>query len=135
MRSSAVLTLTLWAATALLPGIVLAQHRGTIQIQGADITENVRNGQGTLSQTWSQATPITKKEGRQKLANIENLLTKTQKDIRRTALDSAIKFINNCPDKGCEIPNTRSWAGTTGASYRVDIQLFEGSAFTGTPPQ
>jgi hypothetical protein len=131
MKNLSCLALTLSAATFLLPGIALAQYRGTIQIQGPDITQNYRNGQGTLSESWSQAAPPTKKEGRQKLANIENLLTKAQKDTRRDALDSAITYINRCPDKGCPVGD-RSWPGS---KYRVDIQIFEGSAFTGTPPQ
>jgi hypothetical protein len=135
MKNCTIATLSLWVATILLPGIAAAQHRGTIQIQGPDITEEVRNGQGTLSQSWSQAVPLTKKEGRQKLAIIENLLTKKQKEIRRSALDAAITFINNCPDQGCTIPLTKSWPGTLGKEYRVDIQFFAGSGFTGTPPQ
>jgi hypothetical protein len=132
MKNLSCLALTFCAATFLFPGIASAQHRGTIQIQGPDITQNYQNGQGTLSQSWSIPTPLTKKEARQKLAIIENQLTQKQKDIRREAIDKAIRFINQCPDKGCTAPDSGSWPGT---KYRVDIELFQGSAFTGTPPQ
>jgi hypothetical protein len=132
MKNSFCLAIALCIATISLPEIASAQNRGTIQIQGPDIQQNFQNGQGTLSQSWSQATPLTKKEARQKLAIIENLLTQKQKDIRSSALDSAIRFINQCPIKGCTAPGSGSWPGS---KYRVDIELFEGSAFTGTPPQ
>jgi hypothetical protein len=107
-----------------------AQNRGRIQIQGPDITQNVSNGSGTISYSWSQATALTKKEGRQQLAILENQLTATQKADRRSALDSAINFINQCPTTGCNTA-TRSWPGT---SKRVDIEIIAGIAFTGTAP-
>jgi hypothetical protein len=67
------------------------------------------------------------------LAILENSLTQKQKDIRRSALDSAIRYINQCPViGGCPAPASQSWPGS---KYRVDIEIFEGSAFTGTPPQ
>ncbi len=109
-----------------------AQNRGTIQIQGPDITQNVRNGQGTISYSWTQATAPTKKEGRQQPAILENQLTATQKADRRAALDSAINFINSCPVAGCSAPAPRSWP--PGIAKRVDINVIEGAAFTGTAP-
>ena len=132
MKSLSCLALAFCATTILLPEIASAQHRGSLQIQGPDLTQNYQNGQGTLSSSWTVATPITKKEARQRLATIENQLTQKQKDIRREALDKAIRFINQCPDKGCSGRISESWPGS---KYRVDIEIFEGSAFTGTAPQ
>jgi hypothetical protein len=129
-------TLALCVATTSTLGIAQTSkpipNRGTIQIQGPDIEQNFQNGQGTISKSWTQAIPLTKKEARQQLAILENSLTQKQKDIRRSALDSAIRFINQCPEKGCTAPASGSWPGS---KYRVDIELFEGLAFTGTPPQ
>jgi hypothetical protein len=136
MKNSFCFALAVCVATISLPGIAQTpkptQNRGTIQIQGPDIEQNYQNGQGTISKSWAQVTPLTKKEARQQLAILENSLTQKQKDIRRSALDSAIRFINQCPDKGCTAPASASWPGS---KYRVDIELFEGLAFTGTPPQ
>jgi hypothetical protein len=118
--------------TCLSSTVSWAQNRGSIQIQGADITQNVRNGQGTISESWAQATPITKKEGRQKLANLENQLTAAQKAARTAALQSAINFMNSCPAAGCTA-TTRSYP--PGNPTRVDVNVFDGVAFTGTAPQ
>jgi len=99
-------------------------HRGRIQIQGPDIP------QGTISASWTQKKPISKKEGRQKLALLEMQLTSRARSIRKHALTSAINYINRCPVNGCGIVS-RSWPGT---KYRVDIEIIEGYAFTGIAP-
>jgi hypothetical protein len=136
MKSSLGIALTFFAV-AMSPSSIAqtpdpTPHRGSIQIQGPDIEQNYRNGQGTISKSWAQATPLTKKEGRQQLAILENTLTQKQKDIRRSALDSGISFINSCSDKGCSALS-RSYPGNS--SYRVDIEIKTGLAFTGTAPQ
>jgi hypothetical protein len=137
MKNLLSVALTFCVAALAMP--VIAQtpqattHRGSIQIQGSDITQNYRNGQGTISFSWAQSTPLTKKEGRQQLAILENMLTAAQKKDRREGLDMAITYINRCPDNGCEKPVQRNFP--PGKEKRVDIVVDTGFAFTGTPPQ
>lgn len=107
---------------------------GRIQIQGPDITANYskNKGEGTISEPWNQLNPPTKKEGRQLLAKLENQLNDKQKQVRKKALQQAIDYINNCPVKGCLSEDIKSWPGS---SYRVDIEIRVGAAFTGEAPK
>ncbi|MFV0318332.1 MAG: RHS repeat-associated core domain-containing protein, partial [Microthrixaceae bacterium] len=100
------------------------EQRGTIQIQGTGLSEEV-------TWSWAQATPPTAAEG---LAQLDALVAQLpRRDLRQVdqAVEAAKRKIQSCTPGGCPpLSWTRSNRGVRGSVARVDIAIYTGLAFT-----
>jgi hypothetical protein len=95
------------------------KHRGRIQAQG-DGTEK--------SVSWSQDTPLSKKQGLALLEDLEGQLTKKEREERKKQLVNAQRFIENI-EGGIDAVNKKSFYSRDKGNLRIDIEVLGGIAF------
>jgi hypothetical protein len=95
------------------------QHRGRIQAQGNDTEKSV---------SWSQDTPLSKKQGLELLKDLDQQLTSKEKSERKKQLADAHRFIENI-EGGIDAVNKKSFYSRTGGNIRIDIEVLGGIAF------
>lgn len=95
------------------------KHRGRIQAQGGDTEKSI---------SWSQDTPLSKKDGLTLLEDLEGQLTKKEKEERQKQLVDARRFIENI-EGGIDAPKKRSFYSRDKGNLRIDIEVLGGIAF------
>lgn len=96
-------------------------HRGRIQSQGGNMEE---------SEPWSQAKPLSAKDGLLKTSNLENRHGKKEKEVRKLAFQKAKNFINKSKDNGgVNHPVRKSFLVKNSRDKRIDIEVIQGIAF------
>jgi len=113
------------------------KNRGTIQIQGTDITQSNKgavkdtgNNGWMLSWSWDRYSPISVKRAMKELADLLDALTEKQQTRRRKAYNKATVYISSIKVAGEHV----SYPGDPGLSdkfkgVRIDVAVYEGRAF------
>ena len=105
--------------------IYAAEHRGRIQVQGS-------NPKVEKSESWDSSTPLTAREGVEKLDKLWNALNKAEQADRNEAYLCAKNFILNAKKNGgistftsktCQNKNRKD------PNARIDIEVIKGTAF------
>jgi len=111
-------------------------NRGSIQVQGPDIKQNWRNGEGTLSETWNSSSPPWVSQGYMMELQLRKLLTKSQLNRRQGAFQKLETQFERCAAAGgCAaypLGHNYSFAGI-GSGVRVDLVIDSGIAFVPDP--
>ncbi len=97
------------------------KNRGRFQTQGDGFEDSV---------SWSQETPLTAKDGLDKLNELETKIPKSESNKREKEFEKARKFIENAEEKGgVDAPVSKTYKTEGTKDVRVDIEVIKGKAF------
>ncbi|GEM_PF-5834455 len=123
----------------------IGKNVGRWQAQGKDITENVKNGVGTISVPWDQDHALTKKEALAKLDQLWDQLSADQKKSREGAYAAAKRFVQGVTNADGMSPKELSPTGKKSfydeepsggeMQIRIDVEIQSGKAFAADATQ
>ena len=94
-------------------------HRGRIQAQGGGLEKSVK---------WSKETPLTVGEGLALLNQLVEMLTPTEREERRTAIERQRNKMRRISQYG-GVDHPQGWSEPPHAERRIDVEVKYGRAF------
>lgn len=104
------------------------RHSGTWQAQGDDV-----RSKGHLA-PWAQTTALTKVDGLRLLAELKDLCTAAQRDMREKVCSEATRYVKRAPAAGISGFHMKSFTvkspPTSARKARIDLEIIVGQAFS-----
>jgi len=98
-------------------------HRGRFQAQGANLEE---------SEAWAQMEPLLFIDGKEKLSNLENKISHSERIVRKKAFDDCHNFIAKASKNGginVGVMGILKKSFPKSQRERVDLEVLKGIAF------